>query len=175
MKHLPDSRKRNHGFWFILLTDSQLHRRENGAGRMMVASGWHQDGTRMAVRRATPTRWHTELESRTTTGHGFGDGEGGLAGSSPGWAHTARDVTQMTQPWRTRFARQSTERRSGGHRCARPQGHESSSFWHQRSTGKGWPEPGSSALTPQRHNRTRGKLPFRSTDPMGERNKQTNK
>lgn len=42
-----------------------------------MASGWHQDGTRMAARRATPTRWHTELEraeeSRTSTGHGLGE------------------------------------------------------------------------------------------------------
>lgn len=95
----------------MVCTESQLHRRENGAGRM--ASGWHQDGIRMAVRRATPTRWHTELErakeSRTTTGHGLG--EVWLAGHQLGPHCTGCDTNDSAM--RTRFARQSTEGADG--------------------------------------------------------------
>lgn len=67
MKHLPDSRKRKS--WFVQI--------DSYTGERTVLEGWHQDGIRMAVRRATPTRWHTGLEraeeSRTSTGHGFGE------------------------------------------------------------------------------------------------------
>lgn len=135
MKHLPDSRKRNHGFFCLFYRFTATPERERcwKDDGIRMAPGWqHQrDGTRK-LERAKESRNHHRTQDL---------GWGGLAGSWPGWAHTTRGCDTNDSAMRTRFARQSTEGADGsmGTAVLARSGTQASAFGIQGAQGRAGP------------------------------------